>query len=111
MLRLQRLDERRFVAIHWLIASIDASPASIAAVNNIEPPTYTIYRGMKLEIPGVTPTPIPTAEVTIHVVKAGDTLYSIAVQYGVTLQAIMQANQITNPDLIRQGQEIIIPQQ
>jgi LysM repeat protein len=83
----------------------------IAAVNNIEPPTYTIYRGMKLEIPGVTPTPIPTAEVTIHVVKAGDTLYSIAVQYGVTLQAIMQANQITNPDLIRQGQEIIIPQQ
>lgn len=81
----------------------------LAAANNIQAPNYTIYRGQKLAIPGVSVTPAPTAPQKTHVVAAGETLYSIAVQYGTTVQAIMQANQITNPDLIRVGQEIVIP--
>lgn len=81
----------------------------IATVNNIEGPNYTIFRGQKLVIPGVVATPVPTAETRKHVVTAGDTLSSIAVQYGVTVQAIMQANQISDPNLINAGQELIIP--
>ncbi|HRX04911.1 MAG: LysM peptidoglycan-binding domain-containing protein [Anaerolineae bacterium] len=81
----------------------------IATVNNIEGPNYTIFRGQKLVVPGITATPVPTAEVRTHVITAGDTLSSIAVQYGVTVEAIMQANQITNPNLINTGQELIIP--
>lgn len=82
----------------------------IAAANNIPAP-YTIYRGQKLVIPGVVATPTPAAPVRTHTVQAGETLYSIAVQYGVTVRAIMEANSLNNPDLIRTGQELIIPGQ
>lgn len=81
----------------------------IAAANNIVGPNYTIFRGQKLTIPGVTATTTPPAEVRKHTVQSGETLGSIAVQYGVTVQAIMEANQLTNPDVIRVGQELIIP--
>jgi LysM repeat protein len=81
----------------------------IAAANNISAPNYTIFPGQKLTIPVVTATPAPTAEVRKHIVQAGETLGSIAVQYGVTVQALLQANQLANPDLLRVGQELIIP--
>ncbi|NWF67551.1 MAG: LysM peptidoglycan-binding domain-containing protein [Chloroflexi bacterium] len=58
--------------------------------------------------------PTPTAATnasgqTIHVVQAGQTLVSIARQYGVTVQAIVSANNIANPNVISAGQELIIP--
>lgn len=42
-------------------------------------------------------------------VKRGDTLTSIAARYGVSVSAILEANDITNPDLIRVGQQLVIP--
>ena len=42
-------------------------------------------------------------------VKSGDTLSSIAAKYGVSVAAILEANNISNPDLIRVGQQIVIP--
>lgn len=44
-----------------------------------------------------------------HTVQPGETLYSIARQYGVTAQAIAFANGITNPNLIFPGQVLTIP--
>ena len=44
-----------------------------------------------------------------HVVTSGDTLNSIARQYGVTVEALQQANGITNPNFIYIGQELVIP--
>ena len=44
-----------------------------------------------------------------YVVESGDTLGSIAAQFGVTVDEIISANRIENPDLIRVGQEVIIP--
>ena len=38
---------------------------------------------------------------TSYTVKAGDTLYAIALRYGVTVQAIVNANGLTNANLIR----------
>ena len=81
----------------------------IAAANNILGPNYNIFRGQKLTIPGVTATPAPAIGVKKHVVQSGETLGSIAVQYGVTVQAILEANQLANPDLLRVGQELVIP--
>jgi LysM repeat protein len=46
---------------------------------------------------------------TTHIVQPGETLNSIARQYGVTVQAIAFANGITNPDLIFAGQVLTIP--
>ncbi|GIK57282.1 MAG: LysM peptidoglycan-binding domain-containing protein [Chloroflexi bacterium] len=44
-----------------------------------------------------------------HTVQAGETLFRIAQQYGVTLDALVAANQIANPALIHTGQHLIIP--
>ena len=45
----------------------------------------------------------------IHTVAAGDTLYKIGAQYGMSWVEIAQANDITNPDSLYIGQELIIP--
>jgi tetratricopeptide (TPR) repeat protein len=55
-----------------------------------------------------TPTATPLPAQTIYVVRAGDTLFSIARRYGVTVQAIMSANGLTNYN-IRVGQQLVIP--
>jgi LysM repeat protein len=60
--------------------------------------------------PTYTPTPTATATPVIHVVKGGETLLAIAGTYDVTVDAIMEANGITDPTLLRAGQELIIPQ-
>lgn len=44
-------------------------------------------------------------------VRRGDTLSAIAAQYGVSVSALVEANNIANPDLIRIGQNIVIPGQ
>jgi lipoprotein-anchoring transpeptidase ErfK/SrfK len=42
-------------------------------------------------------------------VQPGDTLSAIAAQYGTTVQALVDANQIQNPDLIFPGQVFVVP--
>lgn len=55
-------------------------------------------------------TPAPPANCQIiHVVKAGDTLYMIAKQHNVTLEALMEANKSIDPYNMQIGQEICIP--
>ncbi len=44
-----------------------------------------------------------------YTVKDGDSLWDIAKKFGTTVDAICQANNITNPDLIKAGQVLIIP--
>jgi len=59
-----------------------------------------------------TPTEAPTAtpaSLVVHVVLPGETLSSIARQYGVTYRAILEANGMTDPSLLKVGQELIIP--
>lgn len=46
---------------------------------------------------------------TSYVVRPGDTLFKISRQYGVTVQAIAEANHIINPNLIYVGQTLMIP--
>lgn len=55
-------------------------------------------------------TSVPSSgNVIVHVVQPGETLYSIASRYGVTVQTIIDANGITNPDQIYQGQKLNVP--
>ena len=44
-----------------------------------------------------------------HTVVPGDTLWDISRTYGVSIQTIIEANEIANPDRIRVGQILIIP--
>jgi LysM repeat protein len=45
----------------------------------------------------------------VYVVQPGDTLSAIAVALGLTMQELMDANSITDPNSILVGQELIVP--
>jgi len=77
-----------------------AEPTATPAATNTPQPTPT---------PAATDTPEPTPTPRIHVVQSGETLSGIAEAYSVTLDALIQANGITNPSLVVVGQELIIP--
>jgi len=69
-------------------------------------PTSTL---VPTETVGATATPATARETIVYVVKPGDTLGSIADQFGTTVEAIVQANNIKDPDVIKEGQELVIP--
>ena len=78
----------------------------LAQANGIVDPNR-IYAGQQLIIPTGEP-PAPDNSV-IYVVQRGDNLYRISLRFGVSMQAIAQANGITNVNVIYVGQELIIP--
>jgi LysM repeat protein len=55
------------------------------------------------------PAPSVPTEGVEHVVAWGETVELIASRYGVSAQDIIAANNLTNPDLIRAGDVLIIP--
>jgi tetratricopeptide (TPR) repeat protein len=72
----------------------------------IKPDGEEAMEGLR-ELAGEALTP-PTTQYTIHLVRRGDTLYSIARRYGTTVQAIMEANGLTSY-YIYVGQRLYIP--
>ncbi len=46
----------------------------------------------------------------LHTVRAGETLTTISARYGVGVQALMDKNQITDANSIREGQKLAIPE-
>ncbi len=57
-----------------------------------------------------TPTPIPIPTSAIYKVEKGDTLRAIANQFGVSMEAIMEANKLDDPNTVMVGQLLLIPQ-
>jgi murein DD-endopeptidase MepM/ murein hydrolase activator NlpD len=53
--------------------------------------------------------PADTVVVNHYVVKWGDSLFGIAVSYGVPMQSLIEANKLDNPDRIYAGQTLAIP--
>lgn len=105
------------------------SVTDLIAANQLANPN-TLHKGQIVKIPapgsspaaatpagGAAATPAPattqasgqTQEAIEHVVKLGETLYSIAKRYGVPLDKLAEANNITNPSLVRVGQRLTIP--
>lgn len=72
-----------------------------------------IVAGQQLAIPGsATASSVsyqPEHASTTHTVKTGETLASIAHQYGVALWTLIRVNSISNPALIVPGQTLVIP--
>lgn len=79
----------------------NVSLAELIDINGITNPNL-IYPGQVLKIPG------KDTEI-VHIVARGDTVGKIAKQHGSTISAIVQANNVTNPNLIRQGQRLVVP--
>ena len=57
----------------------------------------------------VVPAEVSTPEPMIHVVALGETISSIALKYGVTIDAIIVANPGVQPTVMVVGDELIIP--
>lgn len=88
------------------------TPEAITQANGLSNPRY-IYAGQQLIIPtggGNTGwAGSNTASGTTYVVRRGDNLSSIAVQYGTTIDALVRTNGLSNPSYIYAGQRLIIP--
>jgi len=52
----------------------------------------------------------PLLAETVHVVERGQTVSHLARMYGMSVQAICQANGVAKPNLIRIGQQLVIPE-
>ncbi|MSQ10180.1 MAG: LysM peptidoglycan-binding domain-containing protein [Dehalococcoidia bacterium] len=76
-------------------------PTASAAASPV--PTAT---AAPTQTPAPTATPRPGRR---YIVESGDTLLSIAFQFGTTLGAITAANGITEDALLQIGQELVIP--
>ena len=56
--------------------------------------------------PRATPTPTPL----VYTVQPGDTLSAIANRFGVTVDDLVRANRLVDPDQLEVGQQLSIPQ-
>lgn len=87
---------------------------SVSALLRANPQIHNanlIYAGARLNIPGATDSfqPAPSAGGTRYTVRPGDTLSAIGARFGVSYMSIARANNIANPNLIRVGQQLVIP--
>ena len=90
----------------WSITKqYNISLESILAFNNIKDKD-TLSIGQIIKIPQGN---LPAADYIMHIVKKGDTLWSIAQKYNLTVDIILATNNIANSELISIGQEIKIP--
>lgn len=100
--------------VSHIAARTGVSVASIAAANALANPSY-IRIGQVLTIPGrTTATPAPVATpaqptTSSYTVAPGDTLTAIAARLHTTVAALVSANDLKNPSLIRIGQVLTVP--
>ncbi|MCW5852223.1 MAG: LysM peptidoglycan-binding domain-containing protein [Anaerolineae bacterium] len=83
--------------------------AALAQANGLSNPNL-IRTGQTLTIPncsGPVQPPAPGGCFT-YTVRTGDTLSAIALRYGTSIPAIVQANNLSNPNYIRAGQRLVI---
>lgn len=97
--------------LYGLARRYNITVQAIIAVNpGINPNSLPV--GELICIPNPTPgQPFPGAcpNGTFYVIKAGDTFYSIARRFNVSVDALLNANPGVNPDLLRVGQQICVP--
>lgn len=78
----------------------------IAQANGLTNPNL-IYAGQRLVIPGGQQ-PDTTPDL-FYIVQSGDTVSAIARRFGTTVKAIVDANDIADPNVVRVGQRLLIP--
>lgn len=100
----------------WTIASrFGITVASLISANHLANPD-ALKLGQRLLIPtsGAAQTGRSTSAASsssrlIHVVREGDTLWTIASRHNVSVDAIVEANELPNPDALTLGQRLVIP--
>jgi LysM repeat protein len=89
--------------ISLVVALIFAQPGKLVTTSTTIMPSSQVIATQAMEV--VT----PTVEIVLHVVKAGDTISGMALQYDVPEEDIIAANQLENPNFLQVGVQLIIP--
>lgn len=76
--------------------------------NGITNPNLVVA-GQKLVLPGSSAAGAGSSSGASVTVQPGDTLSDIADRQGISLNQLMQANGITNPDMVVAGQKLVLP--
>jgi LysM repeat protein len=97
-----------------IAGQFDISWQDLAAANGLNSrSTLRVGQELIVPLPGGNPAPAPTsapAEApTTYTVKSGDSLSAIATRFGITWQALAQANGLTGSSRLNVGQKLIIP--
>ena len=80
----------------------------LAKINSIPNPNL-IYIGQKLKVPILDDHKIHDTSHRLYIVRKGNTLTQIAKEYGVSIESIVELNNIVNPNLIYIGETLRIP--
>jgi murein DD-endopeptidase MepM/ murein hydrolase activator NlpD len=75
----------------------------LVLANGLTDPLH-VYAGQTIALPRTT-----DDNLTIHTIRAGETLSAIARRYGVTVDQIVQANGLLDRNDIQAGQQVVIP--
>jgi LysM repeat protein len=102
-----------FLVIIWFTGdSPPALPAFLRSDTETPEPTSTPQSPTATLEPSLTPepseTPTPEGPIT-YVVEEGDSLASIADQFGVTIDQLIAANNLVDPNNIGVGSQLIVP--
>jgi LysM repeat protein len=96
----------------WALLAVAALGLAACGGDDGDPPrtpddVLTVVTPTAGAPPPRTPTPVPAEQ--RYVVREGDSLSAIATRFGVSEEAIRQANNLADPNAIFVGQELIIP--
>lgn len=111
------------IGVVWVAEQRRPDAEELAALYTPQPPVVLIVTPTAAPAAASqpTPTPLPSQPATaptspppsgdpeIYVVQAGDSLLGIALRFGLTIDALMEANNLTNPDFVFVGQRLTIP--
>lgn len=86
----------------------DTSYQYLAKINNIKNPNL-IYVGEKIYVPTLNNSKLHDSSHILYLVKRGNTLSQISRLYNVSINSIVNLNDIQNPNLIFAGQILRIP--
>ena len=80
----------------------------LAKINDIANPNL-IFVGEKIYVPSLANSNLNDTSHILYIVKRGNTLTQISRLYGVSIESIVQLNDIANPNLILAGEVLRIP--
>jgi len=107
---LDRTGEQRGVALQSLESKLAAQTAAQEKMRKemVDELSGKIVGIMRTQV--APPGAVRTESGYEHVVKAGETLSEIAKAYGTKIDVIIKANKLKNPDDLRLGQKLFIPE-